>query len=75
MRRALVAAALVALVSAGCRQDMHDQPKVRAQSGSAFFPDGHAALTRVEKIDLQIHQKDRGACHRLRNPSLDARVR
>jgi hypothetical protein len=48
MRRALVVAALVAVVSAGCRQDMHDQPKVKPQSGSAFFPDGRGARPVVE---------------------------
>jgi hypothetical protein len=42
-RRAL-AAALLVLFSAGCRQDMHDQPKYRAARGSSFFADG--ALSR-----------------------------
>jgi hypothetical protein len=48
MRRALVAATLLAVVSAGCRQDMHDQPKVKPQSGSTFFPDGRGARPVVE---------------------------
>jgi hypothetical protein len=41
LRRALALAALAAaFLPAGCRQDMHDQPKLRGLRGSAFFPDG-----------------------------------
>ncbi len=41
MPRALaVAAVLAAALGAGCRQDMHDQPRVEAQEASAFYPDG-----------------------------------
>jgi len=39
-RRAL---ALGVLVLAGCRQDMHDQPKYRPLRGSEFFTDGRSA--------------------------------
>ena len=38
-----VAAVLMALLGAGCRQDMHDQPKYRGLRGSSFFADGLAA--------------------------------
>jgi mono/diheme cytochrome c family protein len=40
--RAVACAALVALslAGAGCRQDMHDQPKIKAYRGSDFFGDG-----------------------------------
>ena len=31
---------LVALGAAGCRQDMHDQPKLKPYRGSTFFADG-----------------------------------
>ena len=31
----------------GCRQDMHNQPKMIAQRGSAFFPDGRSARPQV----------------------------
>lgn len=44
MRRApvpsVLAIALLGALGAGCRQDMHDQPKVKPQSESAFYPDG-----------------------------------
>jgi hypothetical protein len=33
---------LLALLAAGCRQDMHDQPKVEPYEASTFFPDGRA---------------------------------
>lgn len=43
---ALVAVAL--LVAAGCRQDMHNQPKYRPLRASAFFDDGSSARPLVE---------------------------
>jgi mono/diheme cytochrome c family protein len=43
------AAALSALVFiAGCRQDMHNQPKYRPLRDSAFFSDGSSARPRIE---------------------------
>jgi mono/diheme cytochrome c family protein len=50
-RRRLLLVACVALLAwapAGCRQDMHDQPKYQALEASAFFPDGRASRPRVE---------------------------
>ena len=41
LRNALVAAALVA--ATGCRQDMHDQPKLEPYESSEFFTDGRAS--------------------------------
>ncbi len=35
------------LVLAGCRQDMHDQPKMIPQRGSQFFADGRGARPQV----------------------------
>ncbi len=35
--------ALCALVSAGCRQDMHDNPRYDPLEQSTFFPDGRSA--------------------------------
>jgi hypothetical protein len=32
--------AVLSLASLGCRQDMHDQPKLKPYRGSAFFADG-----------------------------------
>ena len=37
--------ALVALVAAGCRQDMHNAPRYEAFEASASFPDGRASRT------------------------------
>src|SRR5688572_20374966 len=36
-------ASLALTSTAGCRQDMHDQPKYEALEASEFFPDGRAA--------------------------------
>ena len=44
----LIAVALLALVSAGCRQDMHNQPKYRGLRASTFFADGSSARPLVE---------------------------
>jgi hypothetical protein len=38
-----VLALLLALGAAGCRQDMHDQPKYQPLEGTAFFADGRAS--------------------------------
>lgn len=46
--RAAVLAAALALVLAACGNNMVDQPKVRAQQGSAFFADGSGARPPVE---------------------------
>lgn len=45
----LLALALgVTLLGAGCRQDMHNQPKAKPQSKSAFFVDGRTGRLPVE---------------------------
>ena len=36
------------VVLAGCRQDMHDQPKFYPQRGTTFFADGRSARPQVE---------------------------
>ena len=43
---------------AGCRQDMHNQPKFYPQRGTAFFPDGRSARPQVENTVArnQLHQ-------------------
>jgi hypothetical protein len=38
---------VLALAGAGCRQDMHDQPKYQPFEASAFFADGRASRPRV----------------------------
>ena len=42
------AAAVIVLASAGCRQDMHDQPKYRPLRASAFFENTSSARPLVE---------------------------
>ena len=42
----LAAGALV-LLAAGCRQDMHDQPKYQPLEASSFFADGRASRPRI----------------------------
>jgi mono/diheme cytochrome c family protein len=48
-RRALPLAGCAALaLVAGCRQDMHNQPKFIPQRGTSFFADGRSARPQVE---------------------------
>jgi mono/diheme cytochrome c family protein len=47
-RVTLSIAALSLAVSAGCRQDMHNQPKYRALRATTFFSDGASARPLVE---------------------------
>ena len=44
----LVPLALSLAVSAGCRQDMHNQPKYKPLRASTFFADGSSARPRIE---------------------------
>jgi mono/diheme cytochrome c family protein len=49
VRTATAGAAMMAmLVLAGCRQDMHNQPKFVPQRGTTFFADGRSARPQVE---------------------------
>jgi mono/diheme cytochrome c family protein len=49
MRNISVAAAMGSmLVLAGCRQDMHDQPKFFPQRGTTFYADGRSVRPQVE---------------------------
>jgi hypothetical protein len=45
-------------VMAGCRQDMHDQPKFIPQRGSDFYPDGRSVRPQVENTVArgQLHE-------------------
>jgi mono/diheme cytochrome c family protein len=51
----LIAAALVLLTCAACRQDMHDQPKYTAYKPSDFFADKRSARPTVEGTIAQGH--------------------
>src|SRR6186997_2242307 len=44
----LALAALALVGAAGCRQDMHNQPKYRPLRGTAFFADGSSSRPLVE---------------------------
>jgi hypothetical protein len=49
MRKLIAAASLASVaVLAGCRQDMHNQPKFVPQRGTTFFADGRSARPQVE---------------------------
>lgn len=48
MRRAFLALALGAACMPGCRQDMHDQPKIMPQAEARFFPDRRGGRPLVE---------------------------
>ncbi len=56
MRRGL--ALLVLLAAAGCRQDMHDQPKYKPLRESAFFADGRASRPLVPGTVARGHLDD-----------------
>jgi hypothetical protein len=55
---AAVCAIAAAGVLAGCRQDMHDQPKFIPQRGTEFFADGRSARPQVENTVArgQLHE-------------------
>jgi mono/diheme cytochrome c family protein len=55
-----VAAMAAVLVLAGCRQDMHDQPKFTPQRGTSFYADGRSARPQVENTVArnQLHQDE-----------------
>ena len=52
-----VAAALLVAI-AGCRQDMHDQPKYKPLAASTFFKDGLSARSIVEGTVARGHLDD-----------------
>jgi len=53
-----VLAVLVVLAAAGCRQDMHDQPKYKPLRESAFFADGRASRPLVPGTVARGHLYD-----------------
>jgi mono/diheme cytochrome c family protein len=58
----MIALAGVCLIgAAGCRQDMHDQPKYRGLRASTFFADGSSARPLIEGTDARgTLQEDEG---------------
>jgi mono/diheme cytochrome c family protein len=45
LRRDLLAVVFAAAAVAGCRQDMHDAPRIEAYEANAFFADGRGSRT------------------------------
>ena len=59
MRKMLATGAMTCVIAlAGCRQDMHDQPKFYPQRGTTFFADGRSARPQVENTVArgQLHE-------------------
>ena len=60
MKLAAVGAMAAALMLAGCRQDMQDQPKFFPQRGTTFYADGRSARPQVENTVArnQMHEDE-----------------
>jgi hypothetical protein len=59
MRKSVTASALLGVLAlAGCRQDMHNQPKFYPQRGTTFFADGRSVRPQVENTVArgQLHE-------------------
>src|SRR5580698_9590921 len=54
-RALALAAAILGAPAAGCRQDMHDQPKLKPLRGSTFFADGRGSRYPVEGTVARGH--------------------
>src|SRR5580698_7172404 len=57
-RIAIATAAAASMFIAGCRQDMHDQPKFFPQRGTSFYADGRSVRPQVENTVArnQLHE-------------------
>ena len=66
--KAGLAVLALAAVSAGCRQDMHDQPKYIPLRGSDFFGDARSARPPVEGAVARGQLKDDTAFYAGKNP-------
>lgn len=56
--RTVLAVALLAASVAGCRQDMHDQPKYKPLKSSAFFEDGRDSRPLIADTVARGHLDD-----------------
>ena len=54
------AAGALVLLAAGCRQDMHDQPKYQPLEASSFFADGRASRPRIPGTVARGRRDDDG---------------
>lgn len=57
-RVSAVIVAFIAIAAAGCRQDMHDTPRVEAYEATDAFPDGSGNRTPVEGTVARGHLDD-----------------
>jgi cytochrome c len=53
-----------AVVLAGCRQDMHDQPRFKPYAGTSFFPDGRSARPALDGTVSRGHLKTDARLHK-----------
>jgi mono/diheme cytochrome c family protein len=67
-RHALGAAILALLTTAGCRQDMHDQPKYIPLRPSQFFADGRSERGLIEGTVARGHLNDDAALYTGKGP-------
>lgn len=65
----LVLVSGLALLGAGCRQDMHNQPRAKPQSKSGFFADGRTGRLPVEGTVARGHLREDD--HRYRGKNAD----
>lgn len=70
----MLAAGLIAVAVAGCRQDMHDQPNYSALEESSFFADGQASRPLVEGTVARGHLNDDTLLHTGKQGDDDATV-
>src|SRR5438309_4463585 len=61
--REYVAIGVLATALAGCRQDMHNQPKYRPLRGSDFFADGRSARPLPAGVIARGHLNDGDSLH------------
>jgi len=54
----------LAALAAGCRQDMHDQPRFRSYAESSFWPDGRSARPAVDGTIARGKLRTDSALHR-----------
>ena len=67
MKTRLLVVIGAAVMAAGCRQDMHDQPKYRAYTYSAFWNDARSMRPRVDNTIARGQLKIDAAFHRGKN--------
>jgi len=70
----VLAAGLIAVTVAGCRQDMHDQPNYSPLEESSFFADGQASRPLVEGTVARGHLNDDTLLHTGKEGDDDATV-